>query len=92
MSVGVLPVHRIMAVSSHICISCWPWEVIAVSMDWRCAGMESPKVVTQESGRSPTLALKSPAKMICPDAVVAVAALRCLVRVSNLSCAELRVS
>ena len=42
--------------------------------------------VTQESEMLPTFALKSPARMTCPDTV---AALRCLVSVSNLSETEL---
>ena len=42
--------------------------------------------------RLPTLALKLPARMMCPDAAViatVAAALRCLVRVLNLSTAGL---
>lgn len=55
-------------------------------------GFISPKQVTRESGMLPTFALKSPARMTCPDATVA--ALRCLVSVICLilSCAAAGLS
>ena len=85
--------HNTMEVSSQSCMRCGPRALVLWSCDWR-GGMSSLKVVTQGSGRLPTLALKSPATMMCAAvaaaAAAATAALMCLVEVSNLSVTELR--
>ncbi len=85
--------HNTMEVSSQSCMRCGPRALVLWSCDWR-GGMSSLKVETQGSGRLPTLALKSPATMMCAGiaaaAAAATAALMCLVKVSNLSVTELR--
>ena len=88
-SEGTLPVHRTMAVSSHMWSSLEPCALTVSSVFCSCAGIPGPSSETQGCMLLPTLALKSPANRTWPQAE---ASDKCAANASNLACAELRLS